>query len=211
MAQQTVEKKELKKGVRRDAALPKKKTAPQKRTLNLMVKEKSSIDPKKWIPGVLIVLILAALFGKFAVADRYARLEQAESELSAMKRKLEDTRAAYADYDEVQEKYNVYNYTGFDKSLADRLDIIDILERKVFPVCDVTNLAVSGKTVSMSLNNLDLSQVSRLIADLEDEPLVESVFVPTTSKGSENELGTASMTIHLVDAGTIEEGGAENE
>lgn len=211
MAGQTIEKREVKKGVKRDAALPKKKAVPEKRTLNLVIREKQSIDPKKWIPGILAVLLLAALFGKFAVADRYAKLEKAENELAAMQQKLDDTRAAYADYDEVQEQYNMYNYTGYDKTLADRLDIIDLLERKVFPACDVTSLAISGKTVSMSLENLDLSQVSSLIADLEAEPLVDRVYVPTASHGNEQELGSAAMTMYLVDADTIEKDGEANE
>lgn len=196
---------------RAKTAKGKKAKAPEKRTLNLAFKEKSSIDWKKAVLGVLVVLILAAVFGKFAVIDRFDKLSKAEANLTAMQQKLADTRQAYADYDAVQEQYNVYNYTGYDKTLADRLDIIDILERKVFPVCDVTNLSISGKTVNMNLDNLNLSQISQLIASLEEEPLVDSVYVPTASKGNENELGTASMTMYLADASTIREGGAENE
>ena len=53
-----------------------KRTHPTKQTLNLMIHEKRSVEPSKWIPGVAAVLIVAALFGKFAAADRFARALQ---------------------------------------------------------------------------------------------------------------------------------------
>lgn len=190
----------------------KEKNVPKKTTLNLMVTQKTSIEAKKWIPGVLIVLVLGALFGKFAVADRFDRLDRAESELSAMEQRLEDTRAAYADYDEVEEQYNVYNYTGFDKTIADRLEVLGILERNVFPMCRVSSFSVTGRNVNLSLVDLDLNQLSTLIERLNAEPLVESVNVPSASRGNEDSpFGTATMTVTLADASTLQEGGAENE
>lgn len=191
-------------------SLPRKKTAPEKRTLNLVIKEKKSIDPMKWIPGVIVVLILAALFGKFAVYDRYAALEDAENELASQKQQLQDTLDAMSDFNEVQENYNKYSYTGYDRTIADRLDVLDLLERQVFPVCEVQSMAISGKTINMSLTDLNLSQVSQLIASLEAEPLVSNVYVSTASHDNDQEIGSATMSVELVDATTLE-GGAENE
>ena len=171
--------------------------APTKRTLNLMIREKKSVDPVKWVPGVLIVLVVAALFGKFAVADRYAKLNALEADLAAQKQKLEDTRAAYADYNEVQEQYNRYTYTDFDRTIADRLDVMAILEREVFPVCDVGALSVTG---------LSLEEASALISRLGTEPLVESVFVSTSNQTESDPEGIATMTIQLADATTVEGG-----
>lgn len=217
VAQQTLERDPE---IRSDAALPngrkksaagkgKKMKAPEKRTLNLAFKDKRTIDWKKAIVGVLAVLILAGVFGKFAVADRFDKLSQAESDLAAMRDRLEQTRDAYTDYDEVREQYNRYNYTGFDKTIVDRLDVLDILERKIFPVCSVTSFSVSGRTVTLSLTELDLNKVSQLIVSLEAEPLVERVYVPVANEGNAQGIGTASMTIYLVDATTVEEGEAQ--
>ena len=52
---------------------------PSKTTLNLMMKEKSELALSRWLPWVIVIAILAALFGKFAVADRFARLHDAET------------------------------------------------------------------------------------------------------------------------------------
>lgn len=208
MASAVMEKKK-KDEVKLSRATSKKKVEPSKRTLNLAIRERRYPDPKKWIPGVLVVILLAALFAKFAVVDRYAKLDEAEKELSDKKATLEDTRAQYADYDEVRERYNMYSYEGFDRTIANRLDVMDLLKRDVFPVCEVQSLSVSGKTISLSVTDLNLSQISQLIATLEGEPMVSSVTVFTASDDKEATMGSASLSVELMDATEVEKEGSE--
>ena len=197
---------EKKKNDQPKLAMPRKKQVePSKRALNLAIKERKYPDPKKWIPGVLIVILLAAVFAKFAVIDRYAKLNAAEATLAGQKAELESIRNQYADYDEVQKQYNMYSYEGFDKTIADRLDVMDLMKRDVFPVCEVQSLSVSGKTISLSVTELNLSQISQLIATLEAEPMVETVRVFNASDDKETTLGSASMSVTLVDATQIGE------
>ncbi len=184
-----------------------KKSAPVKRTLNLMVRENTNPKPSRWIPGVLVVLILAALFGKFAVMDRFDRLNEAEAELAGLKAQVDSMRQATADYDQVRDDYNKYNFNGYDRTIVDRLDVLELLKREVYPVCRVGSLSIAGKTVSMTLSGLTLDQVSELIASLKADPLVDKVNVSTTGLSAESETGTANMTLTLVDATTL--GGEE--
>lgn len=208
MASAVMEKKK-KDEVKLSRATSKKKVEPSKRTLNLAIRERRYPDPKKWIPGVLVVILLAAVFAKFAVVDRYAKLDEAEKELSDKKAALEDTRAQYADYDEVRERYNMYSYEGFDRTIANRLDVMDLLKRDVFPVCEVQSLSVSGKTISLSVTDLNLSQISQLIATLEGEPMVSRVTVFTASDDKEATMGSASLSVELMDATEVEKEGSE--
>lgn len=185
----------------------KKKAEPTKKALNLAIREKNLPDPKKWIPGVLIVLVLAALFAKFAVMDPYAKLDEAEQALADKKATLDATREQYADYEEVKERYNKYSYEGFDRSIVDRLDVMDLLKRDVFPVCEVRSLSVAGRTITMAVTDLNLSQISQLIATLEAEPMVNHVTVFNASDNNDGSgLGSASMSVELKDATQIEEG-----
>ncbi len=202
-----VTEKKKKDEVKLSGATSKKKVEPSKRTLNLAIRERRYPDPKKWIPGVLVVIILAALFSKFAVVDRYAKLNEAEAELAGKKAELAATQAQYADYDEVRERYNMYSYEGFDRTIADRLDVMDLLRRDVFPVCEVQDLSVSGKTINLSVTDLNLSQISQLIATLEGEPMVSSVTVFTASDDQEAVTGSASLSVELVDATEVEKEG----
>lgn len=188
------------------------KKPPVKITLNLYVKEKKPLRPTRLIPGVLAVLLLAALFGKFAVLDRYAAVTAAQEKLAAEQAELDAIRETYADYDEVLAEYREYNYTGFDRTIADRLDILAILERKVFPMGDVERVSITGKTVSMTVTGLSLRQVSGLLKRLEAEPLVSQVTVSTAGYGETPEDETkgavpvANMTIELADADSPEGG-----
>lgn len=195
---EVMEKAAVAKGSRR-------RTAPTKRTLNLMIREKKSFRASVWIPCILVVLILAAVFAKFAVYDRYVRLNAAEDELEAKKAELAAAVDSYADYDDVQAQYNRYTYTGFDRTIADRLDVMDILERLVFPVSDVTRLSMSGKTVNMTLVGMTLSEVSELVTQLEAEPLVDGVTVSTAGYNEKDAVPTATFTLLLADADKVEE------
>ena len=181
------------------------KTAPVKTTLNLVIKEKTEFRPERLIPALVLVLIVVALFAKFAIYDRYAKLNEAEAQLAQEKEYLENLRAGFADFDEVQEEYNRYTYAEFDRTIADRQDVLELLEKHVFPVSGMRQLSVSAKSVTMTLTGMTLDEISVLIADLESEPLVQKVFVSTTDYSGEP---VASVMITLADATTLE-GGAE--
>ena len=183
------------------------KSVPSKRTLNLVVKEKKPLRLTRVIPAVLIVCVLAAVFAKFAVLDRYAELNRAESQLAQERRYLEELQASYADYDQVRAEYNHYSYEDFDRSIPDRQAVLDLLEKYVFPVSGMRQLAISGRSMSMTLTGMSLEEVSTLMAKLEAEPLVERVTVSTTGyTGGEGDVPTASMVVFLADATTLEGG-----
>ena len=60
---------------------------PSKVTLNLAMREKSQFAPTKLIPLLLVLIVLAGLFGKFAVADRLAKVDRAQAELNALQQR----------------------------------------------------------------------------------------------------------------------------
>ena len=193
----------------------KKRTTPVvKTTMNLYMKEKSELSPSRWLPAVLVIVILAALFGKFAVADRFARLRAAESALIQRQTQLEQLQQSYADYDEVAEQYGQYTYRGFDRTIADRQEILDLLERDIIPYSQTRSVSVTGNVFSTTVTGLTLDQVSTMMAKLEANPLVESVTVSTagyeddrtdTQPGVEVFQPYATITIVFTNA----EGGAE--
>lgn len=203
MANAVLEERKIEAQPVKAAPAPGKGPTPAKSTMNLFRKEKSEIRLSVVIPCVVLILIAAALFAKFAVIDRFAKLGELEAQLADEKATLDATKKSYADYNEVAEEYSRYNYTGYDKSIADRLDVLALLEREVFPMAGVESLSVSGKTLSMTLRGLTLEQVSELLQKLEADPLVAHVTVSTTGYGESVGTGEprANMTVELADAG----------
>ena len=181
-------------------------TPPTKTTLNLAIKEKSDLDPRRAIPAVILVVLLVALLGKFAVFDRYAALNEAEAKLANEKATLSAMQAAYSDYDEVKQEYNRYSYSGFDRTIPDRQAVLALLEREAFPVSGMRQMSISGRTLSMTLVGMTLEQISQLVNRLDTDELVESVFVYTAGYGGVNDQTgepTATFTITLADATTL--------
>ena len=183
---------------------------PTKTTLNLAIKEKKELRLSRAVPAVLAVLAAVAVFGKFAVADRFAAAAAAEAAVDARRAELAAIRDSYADYAEVEHTYNQYTYTGFDRTIADRLDVMSLLERDVYPVCTVRSQSIAGKSVSLTISGLTLDGISDLIARLEAEPMVARVTVSTANyNGYYDAAGytdvdvepVANMTIALADAG----------
>lgn len=162
-----------------------KQTVPTKTVMNLVMKEKSAVRLSRVIPAVLVILVVAVLFGKFAVADRFARLRDAEDELAARKAWLQQLELYYADYDEVKEQYNEYTYKGFDRTIADRQEILDLLESDIIPYSETQSVSVTGNVFSTTLTGLTLDQVSTMISRLEANPLVERVTVSTAGYNEE--------------------------
>ncbi len=192
-----------------------KAVMPTKTTLNLAIKEKRELDLSRVIPGVLAVMVAAGLFGKFAVADRFAKADAAEAAVADRRQYLAEVEEGYADYDEVQATYNRYTYTGFDRTIADRLDVMALLEREVFPIGTVRTLSIAGKSVSLTVSGLTLDQLSDLMARLKTDPLVANVSISTATysgyASDENygDSNAAALTIALADAGpnAAQEGG----
>ena len=188
---------------------------PSKKTLNLMIKVKTLAHPTRLIPILLLIVIVAGLFAKFAVINRLDQVNKAEAELSEMKKHLQTVENIYADYDEVQKEYNRYTYQNFDRTIPDRLDVLQMVERQLFTIGTVKNITISGRTVSLTLEGPNLEDVSVLYVALYSEPLVEDVIISSYNEQTKDEAITSiNMTIYLVDATTLgtedSAAGAEN-
>ena len=183
----------------------KKIKVPSKQTLNLLVKEKTLAHPTRLIPILLLIALGSYAFAKFAVIDRLNKVRHAEAELAVMYNQLEMIESTYADFDEVQSEYNRYTYENYDRTLADRLEVLAMIERQLFPVGSVQNISISGRTVSLILTGPSLADASGIIASLLSDPLVEEVNIPSYTENSDKTgaNSTIPMTITLKDATTI--------
>lgn len=186
---------------------------PSKQTLNLVVKEKTLASPTRLIPILLLIALGAYAFAQFAVVNRLNQVKQAEAELLQMRNQLEMIQNSYADYEEIQKEYNRYTYQNFDRTIPDRLDVLAMIERQLFPIGTVKNISISGRIISLTLEGPNLEEVSSLYAALYSEPLIEDVTISSyngSGDRSQNGEGTTTitMTISLIDATTL---GNENK
>lgn len=182
-------------------AKKKDKSVASKRTMNLAVREKTAAQSAMMIPMIAAIVLAAALVGKFGVADRLAQVSAARREVDDLKNTRSTLLAICADYDEVEAEYNRYTYKDFDGSLADRMDVLALVEREVIPVCQVQRLSLAERRLDLALEGSTLGDGSALVARLEADPLVESAYVTTATATAEDGtlIRTTNMTVMLTD------------
>lgn len=189
--------------------LKKKQTAyPSKVTLNLAMKEKSQFAPGKLIPLLLLLVILAGLFSKFAVADRLVKVDRAQAELSALQQRKADLEAATAGYKELSEKYARYSIgwmTEDEQAAVTRLDMLSLIEKELMPGSRVRRVSAGDNVLSVELSGITLEDTSRFVQNLYQRPDVTNVEVYTAS--TKDEPGTQATVSMVITMTRVSQGG----
>ena len=152
--------------------------APSKKTMNF-VHHQSSFNPKKVIPIVLIVLIVAAVFLKFGVLDMLDKKAAALADLD-QKQQLALVEAKLEGYDELAMEYGRYSYgwmNDTEVNMVSRMDVLNLIEKKISPKATIDNFAVNNNVLTLNIHGITLEEASRMVKSLEAAELVESASV----------------------------------
>ena len=196
-----------------DINFSKKKVYPSKQYLNLAVKEKNGIDAKIVIPAIIAVLVLVALFAKYAVLDRFAKVEAAQAELTNLNVERSVINAKLEDYDETVEEYKKYSVSWMDdieKALVLKTDMIDLINNEILKNSETRSISISGNTISAQLVGLSLTDTSALIDRLYARPDVKDVqmFTATTEEAVGGQV-IVSLLVTMMQEESEEGGAAE--
>ena len=153
---------------------------PSKTSINLVVTDDSTQFTPRTAVMLVLVLLFAAVFCKFAVIDVMGAASQAESRVSAAQAQLSTLQAANADYNEVQAEYDKIGVSGLsedERALADRGDVIELIENTASQLGSLQAVRVSGNTMELQFSDRTLHDVSRLMQVLESKDIVAGVSV----------------------------------
>ena len=129
---------------------------PTKRSINLVRVDENKIDILKAIPGVLAILVLAAVFSKFLVADRLVAMSQASGRVSQLRASVDAATQAIQDFGEVEDTYAHYTYDGMTQAEMDLVDRTLVLDL-------VKNLLEYGKPTELEDFNNRLALLSEQV------------------------------------------------
>ena len=172
--------------------------APSKKTMNF-VHHQSSFNPKKVIPIVLIVLIVAAVFLKFGILDMLDKKAAAQAELDQKQQQLALVEAKLEGYDELAMEYGRYSYgwmNDTEVNMVSRMDVLDLIEKKISPKATIDNFAVNNNVLTMNIHGITLEEASKMVKSLEATELVESASV-YNAVAEEAEEAKIFMSINL--------------
>ena len=190
----TMQKKPASKGM----SLGKKNIAGKK-TMNLAFHE-SSVNVKKLIPLILVIVIATLAFVKFGILDQTAKKEAALNEVSAKQSQLAAINVKLSGYDELEQLYGRYSYgwmTEAESGLVDRMEIITILEKIIDKSAVIEDFAINYNILNVNISGLSLDQTSTLVKELEADPQVTSASVYTAKSEDADLNAEVAMTIIL--------------
>lgn len=190
----TMQKKPASKGM----SLGKKNIAGKK-TMNLAFHE-SSVNVKKLIPLILVIVIAALAFVKFGILDQTAKKVAALNEVSAKQSQLAAINVKLSGYDELEQLYGRYSYgwmTEAESGLVDRMEVITILEKIIDKSAVIEDFAINYNILNVNISGLSLDQTSTLVKELEADPQVTSASVYTAKSEDADLNAEVAMTIIL--------------
>ena len=158
---------------------------PQKRSINLALVGVERIDPKLALAGSLIVLILAAMFSKFLVADRLAAMYRENDHVAALRAQLSQEYDKVASFGSIADEYAHYTYSGMTEeelSLVDRADVIRMIKEGTENNREVESWSLKGNGVTLTVSGRDLQEINQLARRLEQFDLVNTCTVTAASK-----------------------------
>ena len=165
---------------------------PSKKTMNF-ARRQSNFNPKKVIPIILVIVILAAVLVKFGIMDPLDKKSAAYSELSSKQVQLAALNAKLADYDELAQEYGRYSYGWMNEtevSLVSRIDALNLVEKQIANKAVIKNMAVNNNVLTLNIKGITLKEASDMVAKLEMNDLVESaaVYNATAAEAEEAEI-----------------------
>lgn len=158
---------------------------PTRRSINLVeVGEKKDVSVGVAVPA-LVLIIAAAVALSFLVASQLASVGRANSEVSNLRRQVEEGYTKIEEFGELTDEYAHYTYSGMTQdelSRVDRTQVIALLQRTNVTGVSLDSWSVSGNNLSLSVSAKSLAEINAMARQLETEDLVNYCSVNTASK-----------------------------
>lgn len=175
---------------------------PSKKTINLAQREKHTESLLTLGIGIVVIAVLVICTAKFGVIDQYARLSAAESRYNKVHSDYVSVMEALENYDDVEAEYRTYSrkwlHDGEDSTLVsvDRALVLDLLEDKMRRAGTVNSISVQESAMMVSMSDMNLSEISRMMADIKADPIVQSATL--TIAETENDTTEAKLDFVIV-------------
>ena len=152
---------------------------PSKKTMNF-ARRQSNFNPKKVIPIILVIVILAAVLVKFGVMDPLDKKSAAYADLSYKQVQLAALNAQLTGYEALEQEYGRYSYGWMNEteiSLVSRIEALNLVEKQIANKATIKDMAINNNVLTLNIYGITLKEASDMVAKLEQNALVESAAV----------------------------------
>lgn len=158
---------------------------PTKTTINLAIKEEEAVSLRRLLPGLILAVLLVIFLGKTFVFDRVAAMLTASNEVTQMQSQLEAAYSTIASYDEIEDDYAHYTYSGMTEEELNRVDRVSVmaLVRQVMQAGVTTrNWSLTENELTIQVTGTSLQTLNELSKRLESNPIVDRCVITTANK-----------------------------
>ncbi len=171
-----------------------------KETVNLCIKERKGMSFELFFLILAAILVFLLIMEFFGIYRPYLALEQAEAQLTEDQARLEQLYGEMSDRESVREQYRLYNYENFPRDLVDRADVLDLLEKEVFPHGKVVTFSITRNALTLTLTGIPDAEGAAMQKALRENKIVQTAIVSSEDEAT----GIVSMTIIFKDATEVE-------
>ena len=164
---------------------------PSKQTLNLVYKEKDTGRRVFVILAIILFILALAFFGWFIVRGQLSKVAKAKNKYESLQGELSTLSSVRKRYDGIEEMYSHYgsSYMSAEElALQNRMAILQIINSKISLTQGLNQIQLTGNTATVKLMSLELKEVSGIVAELEESPIVSYVGVDTAAMDEQGNL-----------------------
>jgi len=168
----------------KSGALRRRGQIPSKRTINLATIGEKPMRLGIAIPGIILILLAAAVFSKFLVIDRFAEVNAAQRVVYELQNKLDAGYEELTDFDDLSNLYAHYTYSGFtaeELNRTDRADVQRLIRTMIIPYAEVDSWSVTGNELTVNMSAESLQQINLIVQQLEAQDMVDFCTVNTAN------------------------------
>jgi len=159
---------------------------PSKTSINFAEIGKQKSHYWSAVPVIAVVLVIAALVAKFGVLDRLEDVSAEEAKTAELQQQLNQANAKVDSFGELTEKYARLTYSGMtdaEVTLADRVQVLDLINTVLMGKCTVESWDLSGNELFIDVHTEgnELRHISMLADALEQDPRVATTQITSSN------------------------------
>lgn len=185
---------------------------PSKRSINFAEVGKERSHYWSALPVVAVLLVIAAVVAKIGIYDRLQVVSAEEAKTVELQTKLDQANAKIESFGSLTEQYAQYTYSGMtdaEVTMADRVEVLDLINTYLIGQCTVESWELSGNdlVVNVLTDGNELRHITMLTNNMTADPRVEiadvsagqSFIVTSTEEGEEPQnMTTGKIKVKLV-------------
>ena len=179
---------EANEAVKKKGPFEKKMVIPTKTQINFAFVGLTPMKLSVLIPSIVLIVIGASLLSKFFVVDRIVEVSRLQGELATLKDQIETEQAAIDEMGDIATQYAHYTWSGMteeERSLADRMKAVALIDKYILNVAKVGSYSISGNEISLPITGVSFNDIGRIAGRLEEDPLVDHVEVIAATSDEE--------------------------